>query len=425
MVQANSINAATSGIVGNTGTSFTGTSVTQYNVIVGGATSSTIANVAPSSTSGVPLISQGSSTNPAFGTAVVAGGGTGLTSASQGDLLYGSAANTLSLLAKDTNATRYLSNTGTTNNPAWAQVNLANGVTGTLPNANTTATSANTNSAIVARDGSGNFSAGTITASLTGTASTATVATTVASDNEASDTTCFPLFITDSGTQSLPTKNNANFTYNASSGFLGITGLTLSGYAASGITSIATFSTTVDGNYINIGGGGRNIGRVASTGNLFLSRNLDYNAGTSAFNYNATQSASCVILANAGGTLGYAPSGTAGNAVTPSTAVGWDASGNVSIATGNLTIDTLGKTLKIKQGSNACAGTGAILVGGTVTVSTTAVATGDIVLLSCTAAGGTQGVPRISAISNGTSFTITSSNGADTSTYSWVIIKAA
>jgi len=40
-----------------------------------------------------------------------------------------------------------------------------------LANANTTATSANTASAIVARDGSGNFSAGTISAALTGTAS--------------------------------------------------------------------------------------------------------------------------------------------------------------------------------------------------------------------------------------------------------------
>jgi hypothetical protein len=40
------------------------------------------------------------------------------------------------------------------------------------------ATSANTVSTIVARDGSGNFSAGTITANLTGTASTATTATT-------------------------------------------------------------------------------------------------------------------------------------------------------------------------------------------------------------------------------------------------------
>ena len=60
-------------------------------------------------------------------------GGTNQTTYAQGDMLYASAANTLSKLAKDTNATRYLSNTGTTNNPAWAQVNLANGVTGNLP----------------------------------------------------------------------------------------------------------------------------------------------------------------------------------------------------------------------------------------------------------------------------------------------------
>lgn len=48
---------------------------------------------------------------------------------------------------------------------------LTTGVTGILPNANTTATAANTASAIVARDASGNFSAGTISASLTGAAS--------------------------------------------------------------------------------------------------------------------------------------------------------------------------------------------------------------------------------------------------------------
>lgn len=54
----------------------------------------------------------------------------------QGDILYSSATNTVSALTKDANATRYLSNTGTTNNPAWAQVNLANGVTGNLPVAN-------------------------------------------------------------------------------------------------------------------------------------------------------------------------------------------------------------------------------------------------------------------------------------------------
>jgi hypothetical protein len=51
----------------------------------------------------------------------------------QGDVWYGSAAGTITALAKNTTATRYLANTGTTNNPAWDQVNLANGVVGNLP----------------------------------------------------------------------------------------------------------------------------------------------------------------------------------------------------------------------------------------------------------------------------------------------------
>lgn len=54
----------------------------------------------------------------------------------QGDLLYASAANTLARLAKNTSATRYLSNSGTSNNPAWSQIDLTNGVTGVLPVAN-------------------------------------------------------------------------------------------------------------------------------------------------------------------------------------------------------------------------------------------------------------------------------------------------
>jgi hypothetical protein len=57
--------------------------------------------------------------------------------------------------------------------PTFAAVTLTTDVAGILPNTNTTATSANTASAIVTRDGSGNFVAGTITANLTGTASLA------------------------------------------------------------------------------------------------------------------------------------------------------------------------------------------------------------------------------------------------------------
>lgn len=74
--------------------------------------------------------------------AFVTSGATLPATATQGDLLYGSAANVYSNLAKNTSATRYLSNTGTSNNPAWAQVDLSNGVTGDLPFANLTQGSA-------------------------------------------------------------------------------------------------------------------------------------------------------------------------------------------------------------------------------------------------------------------------------------------
>lgn len=53
-------------------------SVSAYAIMVGN-NSATISLVSPSATSGIPLISQGVSANPTFGTAVVAGGGTGLT----------------------------------------------------------------------------------------------------------------------------------------------------------------------------------------------------------------------------------------------------------------------------------------------------------------------------------------------------------
>ena len=77
------------------------------------------------------------------GQLAVTRGGTGLSTVAQGDILYGSAANTLAALTKNTTATRYLANTGTNNNPAWAQIDLSNGVTGTLPvgNGGTGATS--------------------------------------------------------------------------------------------------------------------------------------------------------------------------------------------------------------------------------------------------------------------------------------------
>lgn len=63
-------------------------------------------------------------------------GGTGLSTYSEGDLIIASSSTVLIALPKSTTSTRYLSNTGINNRPKWDQVNLADGVTGTLPVAN-------------------------------------------------------------------------------------------------------------------------------------------------------------------------------------------------------------------------------------------------------------------------------------------------
>lgn len=74
---ANALNISSAGIVTFDGTAtFSADTVTQHNALVGGA-SNAITSVAPAATSGVALISQGAAADPAFGTVVVAGGGTG------------------------------------------------------------------------------------------------------------------------------------------------------------------------------------------------------------------------------------------------------------------------------------------------------------------------------------------------------------
>ncbi len=70
--------ATLTGVLTGNGTSaITANTVTQYGTVIAGA-SNAVSSVAPSATSGVPYISQGASANPTFGTAVVAGGGTGV-----------------------------------------------------------------------------------------------------------------------------------------------------------------------------------------------------------------------------------------------------------------------------------------------------------------------------------------------------------
>lgn len=113
-----------------------------------------------------------------------------------------------------------------------------------------------------------NLAATTFTGALAGNANTATTSTNIQTQNESSDTTCFPVFVTASGTQALPGKTNTTLIYNASTGALGTTsfsgaGTGLTGTAASliaGGVSNATFTTalTIDTGTVTIHGNAAN-----------------------------------------------------------------------------------------------------------------------------------------------------------------------
>jgi hypothetical protein len=127
-------------------------------------------------------------------------GGTGKAlTASAGGIVY-TDADSMEVLAAGTSG--YVLTSGGSGAPSW-----------------TNATDANTTSAIVQRDGSGNFSAGTITASLTGTASNAS-AVTMAS--ETSDTTCFLAFVNAASASSQALKYNSSLAYNSSTNYLDV-----------------------------------------------------------------------------------------------------------------------------------------------------------------------------------------------------------
>lgn len=91
------------------------------------ATSTNTLAVLASSTAGKFLRAGGASTASAWSTLVLPN------AATDGDIFYSNASNTMVALAKSTTSTHYLTNTGTSNRPAWGKVNLTNGVSGSLP----------------------------------------------------------------------------------------------------------------------------------------------------------------------------------------------------------------------------------------------------------------------------------------------------
>lgn len=85
-------------------------------------------------------------------------------------------------------------------------------------------------------------------------------------------------------------------------------------------------------------------------------------------------------------------------------------------------ITTLGSGLKIQEGVNAKMGVGT-LVAGTLVVANTSVTANSRIFLTTNTPGGTPGFLHVSARVVGTSFTILSSDVADTSEVAWLIIE--
>jgi hypothetical protein len=162
-----------------------------FQTVAGGATGTYLQGAGDAlpvySTATLPSTATGTGTIlRADGTNWVASTPTFPNAAAQGDLLYASATSVWSQLAKDTNATRSLTNTGSSNSPAWAQVALATGVSGTLPLAN-----GGTNAALTADTGAIAYSSSTAIALL---ASTATANKLLVSGASAAPTWSTPTF---------------------------------------------------------------------------------------------------------------------------------------------------------------------------------------------------------------------------------------
>lgn len=142
MVTNNAINLASAGIAVYDGAgNFTADTTTQYNLLIGAA-SNGIANVAPSATSGVPVISQGNAANPTFGTAVVAGGGTGATSMNINGVVISNTSTTGALSALTLTSGQLV--IGGTTTPAAATLSAGSGIS--ITNGNNSITIATTGS---------------------------------------------------------------------------------------------------------------------------------------------------------------------------------------------------------------------------------------------------------------------------------------
>lgn len=94
----------------------------------------------------------------------------------------------------------------------------------------------------------------------------------------------------------------------------------------------------------------------------------------------------------------------------------------IFVDSGNLALQTVGKGLRVKEGTNGRQGLTAAMVAGTVTVACTSVTANSRIMLTRETAGGVLGNISYTKIP-GTSFTVNSDNVLDTSTFVYQIFE--
>jgi hypothetical protein len=326
------------------------------------------------------------------------------------------------------NVTNILSTTGI--NLSGLTTNNAVVTDGSKNLASLAYTSSNTVSTIVSRDSSGNFSAGTITATLSGNASTATSATTATTSTNANNVgttlvttnaSYFPLMVSSSSNSYQAADLASGWTFNPNTNTLNTSVIQAS--------SSLQVGTTTNSAPITVQGNGGTTGPTAllaaftspaspTAGNLFL---IEINKSTVdalllGVNKNTVTgqvpASTCFISTYVNGD-GLSIGRGASNGLPNTTDILIDGSGNVTIPNGKL---------GLKTGTNGCRGS-VTLSGSSTTINTTSATTGSYIGISNTSAAGTTPAGSYTiSISNGVSFTI--NNGAlDTSTVQWFIMS--
>lgn len=173
MVTNNITNISGAGIVKYNGAgTFSAITVTQHDVLLGAA-SNGITSLAPSATVGIALVSQGAAADPAFGSVVVAGGGTGATTFTPYAVLTGGTTSTGAIqnVSGVGTAGQVLTSNGAGTLPSWQAASIP-GTLSTLTGNSGGAVSPTTGNITTAGSGSitivGNPGTSTLTTSLTG-----------------------------------------------------------------------------------------------------------------------------------------------------------------------------------------------------------------------------------------------------------------